>query len=185
MGILLKSQYTIKQANSSDKLAKSSSPDIPYIGPYVLTVFNQRYEGDSIRNKGESLVNLVDYEEQKGGEKFLPYDRIKPKIKASSDLREPVNTLNPPTPSQIKKGSMIRYFFLDQRTKTFIETNKKEYNKRNEIDLNIYTPYIFKWFLSNGGFNRRTVTAIEKLGYTHITPYDYISERNEETPYTQ
>lgn len=174
MGVLLKSQYTLKHANNSDKLALNSSPTIPYIGPYIATVFNTNYKGDSIRNKGEALTTLVTPTDQKGGLKFLPYDRMKPEIKKSSDLREPINTLNPPTQSQLEKGSMVRYFFLDQRTKTFIETNKQNFNSAN-IDRNIFTPYQFPWLLSNGGFNKKTVTQFKKLGSIKISPYDYIT----------
>ena len=98
MGILLKSQYQIKQATSLDELARLSTPTIPYIGPYISTVFGTNYVGDSIRNKSETLIRLVKPKDQKGGEEFLPYDRMKPQIAESSDLREPINTPNPPTP---------------------------------------------------------------------------------------
>lgn len=171
MGILLKSQYTIK--NSNGELAKSSSPTTPYIGPYLDTVFGTKIEGNSRTNLGENLVELqaeVNQEEQPQ----LFYDTLKPEVEQQTNLREPYPGKERPTDKQRENQQFIRYFFLDKRSKNFIETTKAEYDKQGEIDTVLYTPYQVIWSLQDGKINELRIKPLKKLGNLNVDPYDYI-----------
>lgn len=175
MGVLTKAQYKLKQANELDRLARSSSPTISYVGPYIATVFGTNFVGDSIRNKGEALVKLVDNSTSKNGSspsKF-PYLYLNPQSNEITELRSPVN--HPPkfTPSDIKKGYFYRYFFLDNRTKGFIETNKEEFTKSSQIDTIMFPGYKFRWYFTQPRMNVNTVKFLKKLGSINISAYQY------------
>jgi hypothetical protein len=185
MGILLKSQYNIKYAANEDSLAKISDPSVPYIGPYINTIFGKKYVGDSLLNKGEHLVNLVYPEAQKAGEDFFPYDRLKSDIANEANKREPIIGKNLPQTKDYKRGFFFRYFSRDLRTKLIIETTKEEYDS-TQIDSNIFDKISVEWNLNPlSNLNKKTVNDLQKRGRVNISPYDYVTKRNEETPYTQ
>ena len=174
MGILLKSQYVIKHATAEDKLALSVSSTKVYIGPYIETVFKKRISGTDLRNP--ELVDLNNPEEQKGGMEFLPYDRLKAGIKLQTLKNSPTPSINKPTPNNYSSGAFTRTFFLDNRTKIFIETTP---NLTPTIDTNIYSLYTITWSLSptlGPKINKKTVTRLKKLGSIKINPYDHIKQ---------
>lgn len=172
MKMLLKSQYVIKHATAEDKLALSVSPTKIYIGPYMETVFGEKISGIKLGNP--ELVNLTDPKEQRGGIEFLPYDRLKVGIKEETLKNSPIPSINKPTQSNYTSGAFTRIFFLDNRTKTFIET---KLNLSTTIDTNIYSPYYIAWSLSptlGPKINQKTITRLKKLGSIKINPYDHI-----------
>jgi hypothetical protein len=175
MGVLTKSQYKLKHANALDRLAKVSSPTILYVGPYIATVFGVNYVGDSIRNKGEALVKLATNTTSKNGPSpsKAPYQYLNPRSNDITELRSPVNHIPKFTPADVKKGYFYRYFFIDNRIKSFIETNKEEFNKSSQIDTIIFPGYKFRWYFTNPGMNVNTVKYLKKLGSINISAYQY------------
>ena len=172
MGILLKSQYIIKHATAEDKLALPTLSTTPYIGPYIETVFGQKISGTNIKNP--ALIPLEEPKKQKGGIEFLPYDRLKAGIKLEVIKNSPIPSINKPTQSNYTSGAFTRIFFLDNRTKTFIETKP---NLNIAIDTNIYSLYTTTWSLSptlGPKINQKTVIRLKKLGSIKINPYDHI-----------
>jgi hypothetical protein len=177
MGILLKSQYTIKQATAEDRLALANTPTKIYMGKYLDTVFEQKIEGDSIKNQGVHLVPLEEPNEQKGGIEFLPYDKLKPLIKKETTKSDPILERISPTSSDYSKAYFIRYFCLDNRIKVFTEISK---NQSSYVDLHIYSLYPIKWNLSptlGPKTNKKTVTRLKKLGSLKISSYDHIKDK--------
>jgi len=177
MGILLKSQYTIKNSTSEENLAKTNTPNIPYIGPYIDTIFGKKYVGDSIMNKGVQLVPLSYPKKQKSGEKFFPYDRLKPLLAENADKRDPIVGKNLPQKNDYNKGTFFRYFYIDLRTRIIIEVNNEEYNNDGLIDTMIFQKISIKWNLKSlSNQNNTTVKNLKKLGSIKISPYDYVEE---------
>ena len=174
MGVLLKSQYQLKNANKDDRLARPSTPSTPYIGPYIRTIYGSNYMGDSIKNKGVQLVELKEenFEKESTDDKS-PYKYLNPESNKETELRSPVNSQPQFTKSEVKEGNFFRYFFLDNRTKTFIETNKKEYQNSALIDTNIFVPYSFVWYFNRLGMNIKTVKRLKKLGSISINAYEF------------
>lgn len=174
MGVLLKSQYQLKNANKTDRLARLSSPFVPYIGPYIATVFGANYVGDSIRNQGELLTTL----KEKNNEGEItdlnsPYKHLNSTTDLLTKLRTPINQKPQFTKSDVKKGYFYRYFFLDNRTQTFIESNKTEFNKISQIDTIIYSGHKFRWYFNQLGINLNTTKFLKKLGSINISAYEF------------
>ena len=175
MGVLTKSQYKLKQATELDKLAKISSPTILYVGPYISTVFGTNFVGDSIRNKGEALIKIIGRGTSKNGPSTSksPYQYLNPESNEKTELRSPINRIPKFTPADVKKGYFYRYFFLDSRIKSFIETNKEEYNKSSQIDTIIFPGYRFKWHFNKINANIKVVKFMKKRGNINISAYEY------------
>lgn len=177
MGVLLKSQYNIKYANASDGLALKSTPFTPYIGSYIETIFGDRIQGNSILNQGENIYRLkVPKQTQKGGEEFYPYDRLKSKIKQESDKREPRASKPQNLNIDPNKKTFQRYFFLDKRINLWIEVDKKEFNKQNVIDTNIFFPYKITWSLLYPQRNQKIVENMQKLGSINLSIYEFVNQ---------
>jgi len=174
MGILLKSQYTIEQASGDTGLARISTPNIHYIGPYLKTVSGELYVGDSIRTKGEPLVSRSSPQDQKGGPQFLPYDRLRSDISTEADKRSPYPGKTTPTQKQIENGGFTRYFFLDTRTNTFMEVTHNEFKNVKKIDIMTYKPHTIDWFIKYPQFNIKNLDVLKKLGSINISPYEYV-----------
>ena len=83
-----------------------------------------------------------------------------------------------PTEGDIKKGMFIRYFFLDIRTKNFSETSKEEYQKRTEVDPNIFKFYKIGWWITSvyQERNSKEIKSLEKLGNITLEAYEYSSQ---------
>jgi len=180
MGILLKSQYVIKHATAEDNLALITSPTKLYIGSYLETVFNTKISGDSFKTRGPNLVSFNPPKEQKGGVEFIPYDSLKPSIKKATTRKSPISSKTLPNSSDYSLGKFTRYFFLDNRTKVFIETSSV---MTTSIDINIYSLHEITWSLSptlGPKINKKTVTRLKKLGSIKINPYDHIKEFDED-----
>ena len=96
-----------------------------------------------------------------------------PNADQKTELRSPINRKPQFTQSDVKKGYFYRFFFLDQRTKTFIESNKKDYDQSDQIDGVIFRGYRFRWYFNQLGININTVKALKKLGSIKISPYEY------------
>jgi hypothetical protein len=171
MGILLKSQYTIK--NSNGELAKSSSPTTPYIGPYLDTIFGAKFEGNSRLDQGELLVELQDEINQEEQPQIF-YDTLKPDVEIQANLREPYPGKQIPTDKEREAKQFNRYFFLDKRGKYFIEVKQTEYSKQSEIDTVLYQPFQLIWSLQDHEINELRIKPLKKLGALNVDPYDYI-----------
>jgi hypothetical protein len=148
------------------------SNNIPYTGPYINTVFGEKYIGDSPRNQGEKLI-YPEADEEVSGPSKEPYESLNPEADQQTELRSPINGNPQPTIAEQKKGYMSRYFFLDIRTKVFIEATKEEYSSKSRIDTVIFAPYSFRWWLSESALNQNTVDYLRKRGSVNIDAADY------------
>ena len=174
MGILLKSQYTVKYTNGEELITPQGKV---YRGLYIYTVQGKLYAGYSADTKGIQLFPITKDLIQGGGDEFIPYDTLKPKIYKSTHLRDPIATKPSPTKGDESRGIFVRYFFLDLRTKTFSETSKEEYQKRVEIDPNTYKFYKLGWWI-NSLYQERNIKelkSLEKLGNITLDAYEYSS----------
>lgn len=174
MGILLKSQYTVRYTNGAELITPQGKV---YRGIYMYTVKGKMYAGDSANTKGTQLFPITKDSFQSGGGEFIPYDNLKPKIYKTTHLRDPIATKPSPTEGDIKKGMFVRYFFLDIRTKNFSETSKEEYQKRTEIDCNIFKFYKIGWWITSVYQERNSmeIKSLEKLGNIALDIYEYSS----------
>jgi len=172
MGVLLKSQYKTRFTNGGELRTQKGHN---FRGYYIHTTNGKFFEGSSAQDQGARLYPKGP--SQKGGATFTPYDALKPKIHAITQLRDPVSTKPSPTASETKKGMFIRYFFIDIRTKNFSETSKEEYQKRAEIDLNIFKFYKIGWWINSlyQDRNSNSLKSLEKLGHITLDIYEYSS----------
>ena len=175
MGILLKSQYTVKYTNGEELI---DSKNRTYRGYYIYTVKKEMYKGYSAQSKGERLFPLETKPVQGGGISFEPYDYLKPKIYKSTHLRDPIATKPFPTSKEVEVGMFTRYFFLDMRTRNFSETSKDEFNKRTKIDPNIYKFHKIGWWIDSiyQDRNIKTVKSLEKRGNITLDIYEYANQ---------
>ena len=174
MGILLKSQYTVRYTNGEEF---TTAEGRVYRGFYIYTVKGKMYAGNSTTTKGPQLFPITKDLIQGGGDEFIPYDTLKPKIYKSTHLRDPIATKPSPTKGDESRGIFVRYFFLDLRTKTFSETSKEEYQKRAEVDSNIYKFYKLGWWINSlyQERNSKELKTLEKLGNIALDIYEYAS----------
>lgn len=172
MDILLKSQYTIKSASPEDKLALITSPNQIYTGPYMDTIYNTKYSGTSRNILGPELISLISPIDEKSQNNTL-YDILKPSMRIETLKRNPRPGKNKPTEAPL----FTRYFFLDSRTKVFIESNKTEVNNLIYIDTNIFLPFFVNWYTHpewGMGKNIITVNSLKRQGKIKISPGDFV-----------
>lgn len=173
--MLLKSQYIIRSSTPSDNLALSSSPTKIYVGPYMDTIYGTKIAGDDRINPGEVLTKYTPpVSNPKSNENS--YNTLRSDIKSQVSKRAPIAGIPRNTNSLI----FTRYFFLDTRTKVFIESNESEVPYLNLIDINTYVPYFKLWYTSSKygvQKNTNTVAELRKIGILKASPGEFVQNQ--------
>lgn len=151
---LPKSKYEIKSSPGNEYVTGDGTP---YRGFVIITYRGEVYEGDRLRNIGQRLFTVQEYQEAQKSESPLLY-----------------NTYPKPTERDYSNGVFVRYFCIDNRNKKIYEVDQKiqkqflkyKYISTTSVDWNIIGPvedtilesYIFR---GTGSKNQKLIDDLE------------------------
>jgi len=167
---LPKSKYEIKSSPGNEYVFKDGTP---YSGFVVITYKGEVYEGDRLRNIGQRLFTVKEYEEAQKAESPLLY-----------------NTYPVPTERDYDNGVFIRFFCIDKRNGKIYEVDEDlqkkfksyRYISRETVNWNIIGPvddtitgnYIFRGTRSK---NQKLINDLEAKypGFsTFLSPEQFV-----------